>query len=1849
VPEPELSNNRDIKAINGVISEPQHVSGHESTTRGVVEPEENSPHAPEVLSTLSKDAAESPQPIALPQDKDELPLTRESHASNDATLEVAPVVAIASTLLAGAAVTSAALHLHDDEAEAEPYKHHDTGFAGHEDETSGDVEVESVNQQQTQPDDIQLSTPLEKHAEIDQAENEQAEINELRPSSPLEDHEQPRLNEPAREEYSDSDHLEYEQAEIHELQPSIPHEERDEPCHVEHDQAEIHELQPTAPLEDVESEEIKRSKEQIYAQEEEEEHAHQSHIDSEEFQSISREIELEPGLTQPEQVMPPQLPSSPIDDAHHEPEYIQPEEASTHLEEEDGVRLEKEPNLPEQERLQADHASFESEPRHIHAEEEHVDLEETYVLPEEDSLESDNVHVQSGQEHPETLLNPIQPEDEHEQPESFEEDHMQPEEHFRVEMVDAQPEEEQTHPEGEHSDHIEYNHYEENKTFHIDDVSEQAEEDHLNLDHTQLEPQNGVRYEQEPLEPEEAIVNDNQHEPEDIVPGPIESDFAHYAPVQEHHNEVVSDLTHTESDYMQPPSIPEEYSEQASLEQEQAEHNNNELENYDIDDIHPDQAHDEPVESNHTEQSLSEISYGETSYGELQHAELEHVTPVHVEEDPVHQHVNEYNDYAGAGYPDYDQTDHEPLPSPNTSLVSVDHLEPESTEHDAFLVTTVNPVSEHNQDIITAREVDDQPTYSEKLELLMEDQPEDIVSPVVEEKPSAPKSIFGSWGRTMRSLVGAKPASAEKRSGSTDDETPLMLSGNDGDEMEDESFNFTPRNLDAEFEFKPRDLDAEREFKVDVVPVGTSDPVNSHDLNQPDQEDVVKSTDHSIDAINHASSAEMPEQIDASYINIVPRQESMDTEENYLLEDQPSEKDNMSSVENVEPEPVLALTEHADGGNTDAVTSIPMETFHQPNLSIQEFDDASTMPGRDVFIPRSGEEHSHVDVESLDSHLEHEAHNEAVDETALDVSEPSFAETERNLVVNDQDVLQGTKLDSTLLNQILAHADISTGELQTGLPYTTPFIEGMPSTETPFTRVSVSAVKEPADDIATQQKIEVTHDEAHAEPDGDEVHGVYEAADPEHSPQEHHLDETHQEFTDMSYDLPHETSPELLAHHSVDEAGLIRQDAQVDESQPPPQDNEDAVHYEHLTDVEQQPEMIETVVPAAHTQDTEVSTYKHIPRDLVDEAQEHHDIQAREHTQDHEGMEPSEDSSEYYSDVYHEDYISPVHHESQHNIDGHDTQHQQYDTQHDYADEYHYDDTEPMEVQEIHPVAHNQPHSQDHVVVFDQYEAQDPSRSWESRQPYIDVDHVVEGATYHDVTPHQYDYQENSNVLDSHGIIAEDYLHAHPLNYRQHSPALVDDSDVDPTHLDAVDSNLGDDDISHPAAEFEYGHDSLAAELHRASDDDSQYELEDEHTTTVHGADDLFEDDYQSDEEEYLAEGEDEEVEYYYEDGDLTVTEHIVTSNEIEEEDEPRTAVPFDIHSEEASTQVNRSWADEVDELAQSQSLETQAAAHEHHQLQVEEPIYVNETHADELKEEDVRDEKQSTPVIKPTTSTLTSEISPLLLRHGSVSPQAASPAPPAPRGLAASRHNPARPATPPSAALTVAQNLVTPPPPATPVYGGAYHDESFHSQDDNTTRPSWQEDSRLESTPQSMHSQSTLSSMSSSPQMMPGDGAGIDGQHVYIRDSWPPTAPENNTAPGASPEYDPFKYDIKAARARWEAREIAAAAAAAAELTASDRGSDTSSRRGSGSAPGALFQKMRSLFESAPSAGPATLDSPGLGRGSPVRSRPMSGIYQPPPPPLPMPLPSSRWGGSGPRGGRDDSSEGWTAGGSLH
>jgi len=349
-------------------------------------------------------------------------------------------------------------------------------------------------------------------------------------------------------------------------------------------------------------------------------------------------------------------------------------------------------------------------------------------------------------------------------------------------------------------------------------------------------------------------------------------------------------------------------------------------------------------------------------------------------------------------------------------------------------------------------------------------------------------------------------------------------------------------------------------------------------------------------------------------------------------------------------------------------------------------------------------------------------------------------------------------------------------------------------------------------------------------------------------------------------------------------------------------------------------------------------------------------------------------------------------------------------------------------------------------------------------------------------------------------------------------------------------------------------------------EDGRQYPTEDQLAVTMHGQDDLFDDDAHSDEASL----------------DSTAKHDAESADEDRQEDhsgrsvngddrESETAIAADDHvagSRENNPNDQFEGQPSLEEAGSRQSSEDNA-------FTASNPGSEHATAATDPRPED------GPPTPKMTSSSSQQDVTPT-----------------ASKGLAHSRHNPARPHTPEqqSQHLFMSEDMTS---------------DAFAPVD--VTNIPWH--ARTDSTPHSMHSQSTLSSSPSSPIH---SSVPVDNHEPVIRDSWPtPTQdrlllsgmgrPRNDSQLSSNADFDPFRYEAKAAAAQWQQREPAGSHGPGSNgRTTPHRNSVASS------SPSGLFQKMRSIFEPAGGGTTANRSLPSSGRNSPVWTRATSGAPHP-------------------------------------
>ncbi|PNH47406.1 hypothetical protein VD0004_g935 [Verticillium dahliae] len=207
----------------------------------------------------------------------------------------------------------------------------------------------------------------------------------------------------------------------------------------------------------------------------------------------------------------------------------------------------------------------------------------------------------------------------------------------------------------------------------------------------------------------------------------------------------------------------------------------------------------------------------------------------------------------------------------------------------------------------------------------------------------------------------------------------------------------------------------------------------------------------------------------------------------------------------------------------------------------------------------------------------------------------------------------------------------------------------------------------------------------------------------------------------------------------------------------------------------------------------------------------------------------------------------------------------------------------------------------------------------------------------------------------------------------------------------------------------------------------------------------------------------------------------------------------------------------------------------------------------------------QPTPLLLPRSEMRDAEPSPLALRYS----QSSSPT----RGLAYSKHNPDRARTPPD-----------------------FDPEAFMPKD--VTNVPWH--ARHDSVPVSLRSQSTLDTAASSPVH---SALHADRYEPTIRDSWPRRARNDS---GAMEDYDPFRDAVaKFPRQTYVPPVVHQSPQRNSMSSVAPGGNNTGS-------PGSLFHKMRSVFEKPVSDASHPSGTSASETGSPIKSRPGSGVWPP-------------------------------------
>lgn len=385
----------------------------------------------------------------------------------------------------------------------------------------------------------------------------------------------------------------------------------------------------------------------------------------------------------------------------------------------------------------------------------------------------------------------------------------------------------------------------------------------------------------------------------------------------------------------------------------------------------------------------------------------------------------------------------------------------------------------------------------------------------------------------------------------------------------------------------------------------------------------------------------------------------------------------------------------------------------------------------------------------------------------------------------------------------------------------------------------------------------------------------------------------------------------------------------------------------------------------------------------------------------------------------------------------------------------------------------------------------------------------------------------------------------------------------------------------HTPMQFQEWHVDQGYNVGHMDNMDSHYELDYHQATTVHGQDDLFDDEDHSDDGDTESDaasalGTNHEDDSQEGSSATPIREQPSETTPPGDDSEPITAIPADAGAKERYAPSVSSNADERD---------TNAAFHEQPSVSeaaTNEPSEGFPSVAPDEGDADMKNDHDTSP----RTPTVAPEMT-----HHSIRPDLT---PTASKGLASSRHNPARPRTPEQ---QIGQaNLRT----------EDMEFETFAPVD--VTNVPWH--SRRDSTPRSLRSQSTLSSSPSSPihSSLP-----VDNHEPVIRDSWPtPThdrlllsgigRPRNDSQISGSGDYDSLRYDSKVVAAQWQQRETADHHRQSQTARATPHRNSIAS-----SSPGGLFQKMRSIFEPAGDAS-TNRSLPSSGWSSPVWTRVANG-----------------------------------------
>jgi hypothetical protein len=353
---------------------------------------------------------------------------------------------------------------------------------------------------------------------------------------------------------------------------------------------------------------------------------------------------------------------------------------------------------------------------------------------------------------------------------------------------------------------------------------------------------------------------------------------------------------------------------------------------------------------------------------------------------------------------------------------------------------------------------------------------------------------------------------------------------------------------------------------------------------------------------------------------------------------------------------------------------------------------------------------------------------------------------------------------------------------------------------------------------------------------------------------------------------------------------------------------------------------------------------------------------------------------------------------------------------------------------------------------------------------------------------------------------------------------------------------------------------------------DGQEVMEDQLAVTMHGQDDLFDDDghsentsMESPHDNDLASAEQHAL---HGRGNLSVSEELGGSSSNADDTQPEGTTDMD--GTESSESILDDQSQEQREPPVTNAVEAQSDED-------------SPSAASALKDEDTA----AAAVASPEDPPLTPKMTPMTTQ--------ADMTPSCSKGLAYSRHNPARPHTPEQQGQLGLQSDDLEPNAFAPV---------------DVTNVPW--DARRDATPRSMHSQSTLSSAPSSPihSSLP-----VDNHEPVIRDSWPTPNHErllpsgmgrsrNDSQLTSDGDFEPFRYDAKAAAAQWQQRE-----ATGKHRPGPDVGTTPHRNSIASSSPGGLFQKMRSIFEPAGGATVPSSSLPSSGRNSPVWARGSKGV----------------------------------------